>query len=144
MNKFVLNGAGIIEHARYAANVEHSGCLTDHRFAVINGLMFELMTNELDDGYSVTVCVFDANEVYNPSHGDDIVAAYGQYMVGFEYFVSEELCNQDNQLCIDAERNGDALFLHLIEHALKDSNNARARFNNFTRGLDLDHIQGVA
>lgn len=153
MGKFKLNGAGIIEHARLAYVVEHSGALTDNRFAVINGLMFELMTVEVskqgatssnvDEGYSCSVCVYDADGCYNPSHGSDISAAYGRFIVGFEFYVSAKLCDENNEFCIDAESNCEALFLHLIEHALKDSLNTSARLRNFARGLDLDHIQTV-
>lgn len=154
MNKFILNGAGIIDLARLHYVQERSCSLVDNRFAVVNGLLFDMLTLELSQpgdrdanaGFSCSVAVYDATECYNASHGDDIREAYTDknFIVAFEFFVSEALCNEDNQFCIDAERSNDALFLHLIEHALKDSNNAETRFRNFARGLDLDHIQGVA
>lgn len=150
INKFKLNGAGIVDYARIGHVTDNAGALSDNRFAVINGLLFDMLTIEVsgtgDNGYSCTVSVYDATECYNASHVDDMREAYTaqNFIVAFEFYVSEELCNQDNQLCIDAECNSEALFLHLIEHALKDSNNARTRFNNFTRGLDLVYIEGVA
>lgn len=149
MNKFILNGAGIIDLARLHFVEERAGSLTDGRFAVINGLLFDMLVIELSEqsadlGYSCSVCVYDATDICNASYSEDLKAAYtpDNFIVGFEFYVSPELAAQDNQHCIDAEQRTEALFVHLIEQALKDSNNARTRFNNFTRGLDLDHIEG--
>lgn len=148
MNKqlFKLNGAGIIDIARLQYVIGGFSSITDSRFAVINGLLFDMLAIEGSTGFSCSISAYAATDCYSAEHTSALIAAYtpASFIVGFEFFVSEELCEQDNQLCIDAEENAERLFVHLIEQALFNSNATTMHLRNFARGLDLDCIQGVA
>lgn len=122
-----ISGATKVECDRYYSLLNNASCLTDSRFAVINGLLFELSTVEAEDGsFAVLVGCFDAEEVYNPSHAEDLMRAYGNYVVSFGFIVPAEVVS-DNGKCIQAENLGEALLVSLITTALHDCNNLKKR-----------------
>lgn len=103
----------------YYTTINEAGALNDNRFAIINGLMFELShVDSEDDSFSVMIGVFDATDIYNPSHGEDITRAYGDIITGMQLHVSAEKCKADNAHTIIAGEEGNATFLHLIHRAL--------------------------
>lgn len=92
----------------------------DGRFAVINGLMFELARFVCEDDVErFIVSVYDADGVFNPSYHSDMGASYNAeyFVLAVEYSNAEQATESFLDLQRAAMKNSQALLEELNREA---------------------------